>query len=289
MRMTFGLLALTIVLTVPTAALAQSESRNAAFARVEKSGTLRCGYAVYPPFLIKDPATGKLSGISYELTEALGILTRWKIEWAVQTTYPTPSNTKAIEDLASGKFDMLCAGVPWYSPWEQKGMWATPQPLFFTGFGVYVREKDTRFANGFDVRKLNDPQYKMVVNEGVGVDRLRRVDFPKVGTVLSGYNDMIKELGNGKGDFAIIELEVANDYIAANPGKIRNIAADHPLRAYGVSFQVAYGEERLRNVVDAAATELLWGGTVDTILDKYEKVPTFYRVAMPYRPFGARR
>jgi ABC-type amino acid transport substrate-binding protein len=167
-------------------------------------------------------------------------------------------------------------------------MWATPQALFYSGFGVYVRTNDTRFPNGFDVRKFNDPQYKMVVNEGTGVDRLRRVDFPQVGIVTSGYNDMIKELGNGKGDFAIIELEVANDFIAANPGKIRNISENHPLRAYGVSFQVPHGEERLRTVIDAAASELLFGGTVDTVLNKYEKVPTFYRVAMPYRPFGSR-
>ncbi len=37
--------------------------------RVIQSGKIRCGYIVYPPGCIKDPNTGKLSGIGIDTIE----------------------------------------------------------------------------------------------------------------------------------------------------------------------------------------------------------------------------
>jgi ABC-type amino acid transport substrate-binding protein len=272
------------------------------FERIQKSGTVHCGYSPYPPFIIKDKA-GNLSGIFYELTERLGPLTGWKFEWTTQVGYPTEANPAAIKDMVSGKFDMLCGGIQWQVPWEQKQMWATPTPLFFTGMGVYVRADDKRFPDGFRVPKLNDPQYTMVAHMPSISDRIHKAEFPNAKAFYTGYGgpdhvpglasvvfqpgkSMLQDLVDGKGDFTVAELELGNQYMSLKPGKLRNITVNNPMRAMPVQYQVPYGEVRLRQVIDSAVRELLWGGTVDYLLDKYEEYPnTFYRVAMPYRLF----
>ena len=52
------LFALFFVMALPAAA-APGES---AYARVMKTGTLRVGYNVWPPFITKDPKDGKMGG-----------------------------------------------------------------------------------------------------------------------------------------------------------------------------------------------------------------------------------
>ena len=47
----------------------QSPSKQSLYERVIQSGKIRCCYIVYPPDCIKDPNTGKLSGISVEAIE----------------------------------------------------------------------------------------------------------------------------------------------------------------------------------------------------------------------------
>src|SRR5579883_2636375 len=51
------------------------------YARVVHSGKLRCAYIVYPPVCIKDPSTGKLSGIAIEALELVAKKLGLSIVW----------------------------------------------------------------------------------------------------------------------------------------------------------------------------------------------------------------
>ena len=47
--------------------------KESTYERVIRTGEIRCAYAVYEPPLIKDPNTGKLSGIFYDVMEEVDV------------------------------------------------------------------------------------------------------------------------------------------------------------------------------------------------------------------------
>jgi ABC-type amino acid transport substrate-binding protein len=65
------------------------EGKESAFDRILRTQTIRCGYVVYPPSIIKDPNTGRLSGIFYDITEKMGERLNLKIEWTEEVVFPT--------------------------------------------------------------------------------------------------------------------------------------------------------------------------------------------------------
>jgi len=46
--------------------------RESAYARVMRTGTLRCGYVLYPKTIERDLNTGKMSGPMYAIMEEMG-------------------------------------------------------------------------------------------------------------------------------------------------------------------------------------------------------------------------
>jgi ABC-type amino acid transport substrate-binding protein len=88
---------------------------------------------------------------------------------------------------------------------------------------------------------------------------------------------MITQVTSKKADVVLIERETAAHYMAQNPGKIRRISGDKPLRLYGMGYEFSYDAPRLRNVFGTAIREALYGGVIDGILDTYKTVP-LYRV-----------
>ena len=251
-------------------------SHDAYLDRVESSGTVRCGYVNYPPFVSLDPNTHAVNGIMVDITAKIADIIGWKVVWSGETTFPMVG-----EDLASGKFDVFCGGYWQIALSEKHGWWTGP--IFYSGIGAYARTADPRFDSSFDIKKLDDPVYSIAVIDGVAVDRVRALDFPHAKAVslpnLTGYGEMITQVTTGKADVVLIEKEVADSYMAQNPGKIRRIGGDTPLRIYGMGYEFSYDAPRLRNIFLTALREALYGGVIDRILDAHETVPgMFYRV-----------
>jgi ABC-type amino acid transport substrate-binding protein len=74
------------------------------------------------------------------------------------------------------------------------------------------------------------------------------------------------------------------DYMAKNPGKIRRVKTDKPLRYYPVSLQVGIREHELAAMLDSTLTELKGNGHVARILENYQTdPPSIYLPAVPYR------
>ncbi|NTU77067.1 MAG: hypothetical protein HGA90_04555 [Alphaproteobacteria bacterium] len=51
---------------------AQSVVKETRLEQVKRTGVLRCGYLIWPPFNTKDPNTGKMGGFYYDLLEEMG-------------------------------------------------------------------------------------------------------------------------------------------------------------------------------------------------------------------------
>jgi ABC-type amino acid transport substrate-binding protein len=66
-----------------------SSSKPSAYDRVVQSKTLRCGYVVSAPHTMKDPNTGQMSGIMYDIAEEMGKRLGIKIVWNEEVTWAT--------------------------------------------------------------------------------------------------------------------------------------------------------------------------------------------------------
>jgi polar amino acid transport system substrate-binding protein len=99
------------VRALPALALMAGLSTSAAFAQttegywqgVQKAGTLRCGAAVAPPYVMRDPASGEYSGFYADLCRELADVLKVKPQF-VDTTWDN-----IVAGLQAGKWDVSLA------------------------------------------------------------------------------------------------------------------------------------------------------------------------------------
>jgi ABC-type amino acid transport substrate-binding protein len=80
--------------------------QETAFQRVLRTGEVRCSYIPYPPYCIKEPNTGKLSGVFVDVMEKIGEKLQLKVNWVEEVGWGT-----IFEGLGSGRHDVFAAGL----------------------------------------------------------------------------------------------------------------------------------------------------------------------------------
>ena len=256
---------------------ASTSATESTYDRVMRTQTIRCGYAVWPPLLIKDANSGQLSGMEYDYLQALGEALHLKIDWAEEVgwgDFPVALN--------AGRIDAFCAGAWPNSSRARQIDFTTPilyQPLY-----AYVRADDHRFDN--NLAAINSPSVTTVTMDGEMSSLVTAADFPQAKTVqlpqLSSPPELLLNVTSGKGDVTFTDSYTAAEYAANNPGKIRRVTSP-PLRAFGVPLAIAHGQYEFARMADIATEELLASGKIEKIITKYEREPgMFLRAAPPY-------
>lgn len=255
-----------------------AESKESSYDRVLRTQTIRCGYINYPPHLIIDPNTQKMSGISYDTMEEVARMLGFKVDWTEELGW---GNT--VEAIRSGRIDALCVSL-WPSAVEGKYVGYTV-PMFYSAVGAYVRVDENRFKS--DLSNLNDPKFRISATDGNISFFTAQQDFPKA-TVLSLPNmtdetQMLQEVNAGKADVAFIETYLGEKFIKTNPNTVKDIIPHSPIRIFGNTFGLPMEDVRLKSMLDAAITPLIEGGMLERIIKKYEEVPNgILRVSKPY-------
>jgi polar amino acid transport system substrate-binding protein len=88
---------------VSVAASAQQQPTQGYWQQVQKNGVLRCGAAVAPPYVMRDPATGEYTGFFAELCRQFADVLKVKAQF-VDTNWDN-----IVAGLQSGKWDMSMA------------------------------------------------------------------------------------------------------------------------------------------------------------------------------------
>ena len=254
------------------------KAAESAYDRVMRTQTIRCGYVIWTPFLVKDPNSGQLSGLFYDYVEALGKALSLKIEWAEEVgwgDFPAALN--------SGRIDAMCGGS-WANSTRAREI-DFVQPIIYQQSFAWVREGDARFDN--NIAAINDPSVKVIFVEGSTQAVIAAHDFPKAQAVplpdMTSLADTLVSLADGKADVGLVSTEAGYQYTLNNPGKVRRVQAKTPLRVFGNSVALPGGEERLRRMLDNSTNELLASGQIEKLVDTYGKVAdTWLRIAPPY-------
>lgn len=272
----------TVVLLICAGCQAAHSSSTAAvdgqLRDVLNRGVIRAAYVPYPPGLIKDPNTGKVSGIFVETLERAAAALSLKVEWTEEVGWGT-----MIEGLRANRYDLV--GSPVWANSSRAREADFTVPLFYSGIGIFVRADDHRFDR--DVNAINAPSVKVAAIDGEMSSILAASMFPKaavVGSPQTADNSRILlDVASGRADVTFVEPYIAGLYLQQNPGKLRNLVPDRPVRVFPNTIMVRQGEPSFKAMLNAALQEQLNIGTIEELMTKY-KVPagSFYLTAHPY-------
>lgn len=231
--------------------------------RVIQKGEVRIGYIVYPPLLYKDPTTGKLSGVSYDIAEAaakkLNLATRWveEVGWG-----------SAIEGLKTQRYDMVGTQM-WPNAQRAREAVFSLSPMNSVIY-PYVRIGDARFTG--NLPRLNSPEFTISVLDGEMSSFIAKEDYPnaRINSLpqLASYAEVFLNVTNRKADITFVEPPAANDFLKSHPWTIERLVGA-PVRTFGNSFVFARGEESMVSMWNVALRELINDGTITRTLQKY--------------------
>lgn len=257
-----------------------SVNKQNVYDRVLQSGKIRCGYVCYWPGCIKDPNTGKLSGVHVDAMEAIGEKLGLKIEWTEEVGWGS-----MIEGLQANRYDAVGSGV-WAN--ATRGKYASfSTPFYYSGANAYCRVSDHRFDK--DLKAINAANIRIATIDGEMSDVIARAQFPKAKRIslpeMASISQAFLAVDTNKADVFFEDPASAYEYERNNPGRLRNIARNKPLRVFGVTIMFKKGETELQGMFDKAVDELVFSGSMDQIIDKYEPKPGqfYYRRANPYK------
>jgi len=264
-----------------SAAVRSSAGKDSLYDKVMKRGTIRCGYGIYNPGCLKDPNTGKLSGIGVETLELAAKNLGLKVEWTEEVGWGT-----MIEGLETNRYDIIV--TPVWATSDRARVVDFSKPLFFSPVFAYVKAGNKAFSAN-NLKAFNSPKYSIASIDGATAEIIAQEDFPDLKRVslpqLSDFSQLLLTVSSGKADITFTEPADAAAFMKANPGSIERLGA--PVRVFPNCWIFKRGQLEFRNMINTALDQLINSGAVDRIIAKYEPSPNLlYRVAAPYQiPF----
>jgi len=280
---------LAIVVAIASAAITswtmhKTDTRSAATVtsdldNIVKRGTIRAGYVSNPPSCIIDPNTKRVSGIVADTIETVAKSAGLKVEWTEEVGFGS-----MIEGLRANRYDIVpCAIWPTAARAREADF---TRALFYSGVNAYVKPGDSRFSNK-DYSVLNSPQVRIATIDGELAETIAKADFPKAQRLgqpqMAEITTMLLNVKEKKADVAFVESYFAYQFLQKNPGSIKKMIPDRPLRVFPNTIVLRRGQSEFKAFLDTALTEQLNLGTIDTLLDRYEpEHGIFYRAIAPY-------
>ncbi len=255
----------------------QTSTRQTAYERVMQTQTLRCGYVLVAPSLVKDAATGRLSGMVFDLMTELGRTLNLKIDWAEETTPATE-----LEGLRTRRYDMICA-VLYLRPNLMPHVEYTI-PYLYVPINVIQRKGEERFKTIADIDK---PSVKVAAVDGTMPMLIAQEDFKNAGIYSlpehTAYAENMLSITTRKADVTFVDPLIFSSFANNNPDQLEINTAVPPLRVFANVFAVLKGEHDLETMMSAALQHMLNNNKIEPLIQKYEPYPgAILRVTQPY-------
>ena len=231
-------------------------AEGSAMDHISKDKTLRVGWAVWNPYVYRDPKTNALVGISYDLVEDLGKALGAKVEWVEDSWATLPAGIQAH------KFDItnLMAITP---PRAEAIDFSHP----VTKHGLSLIAPEAKVAKTKDWQDWDRPDVKIAVTLGANSDMFVTEKFKKAQIVrLKTVPENVLALMSGRVDAHASTIDA-----------LKSIQKEHPGLAivpgsFGgseVAFGVPKGDKALADAVNKFVDEAKRSGRIAKLLDKY--------------------
>lgn len=270
-----NLIILSLFLIVSTAD-AYAADEESVYDRVMRTGKIRCGYVVWPPYLLKDPNTGEFSGLSYDYMKALAEELDLQVEWTEEVGW---GNFGA--GLDADRYDMMCVGV-WQSGQRARAALLS-RPIYFNSMFAYAREDDDRFDNGAEA--INDPGVKIVVIDGDITQSVRRMNFPQTQEYavpeFADSSQLVLSVATKKADITFEAPMNVKRYNENAEVKLKMVGNGVPMRVFGNVYAYKKNEFAFKHMMDTAIEAINTSGVGPAFIAPYE--PEFKPIAAGYR------
>ena len=196
-----------------------------------------------------------------------------------------------IEGLNNGRYETV-AGPIWQNPARSKqALFSTP--LCYSPVGIWVRSDDNRFTESNFRETINDPNVRIASLDGSAVMGIVKTDFPRADLKTypesAGEPQLFLELMGRKVDVFIAEPVKGYYHLQKNPGSVKDITKNHPIRALPIVFILPKDEPQLKNMFDTTIELLQNSGFVEAVLKRYQPLPdAYFPIAKPYELPGNR-
>jgi ABC-type amino acid transport substrate-binding protein len=268
-----------LILIVLALSPATTRAEESSFERVIQTKTINCGYFLWPPYIAKDANTGKLSGINYEIMEAIGKNLDLKINWVAEVGVGDVATA-----LNTNKFDVMCASV-WPSPVRMQNL-TLSVPTFYSVAYAFARADDHRFDG--NLNKANDKSVKVSGIDGdyshdLSTEKLPLATQAMLPQTASG-SEILLQVATKKADIVFSDAGMVAEFLQTNPGSLKQIPGVGAVRYYGETIAVKRGEYQLKNMLDASIMQLTNDGVITQKVEQYKKA---YKTEMyaPSRSF----
>ncbi|MGE3770073.1 MAG: substrate-binding periplasmic protein [Bdellovibrionales bacterium] len=238
-------------------------SHESAYDRVMRTGTLRCGYFLWPKFVDKDPNTGALSGIAFDVAESVAQKFGLKVEW---TEVAIGSE---VEALQTTKVDAICAANGPFN-WKSAAYEDFVTPFAKFRIDVYGRANETRFKIPAD---LNSPDVTFSALDGDLSTVYAVESFPQAKMLslpnMADPSLLVLNVIDNKADVVLVDPVTVSMTEAQYPGAIKPLFA----RPYGfipTGMSVGKNQHALLQMLNQGMEILFDVGIMDKILDKYD-------------------
>jgi polar amino acid transport system substrate-binding protein len=235
--------------------------------KVQRTKVIKAGYIPYPPFVLVDPNTRKLSGYFIELMDAIvdnmgqGI----KIEYE-ETTWGT-----MVVGAQSGKFDVVVSGILSTIP---RSMQVTfTRPVLLIGLSAVAKAGETRFKTEADLRK---PGLNVAVTAGEIGHSYTQKYLPGAKLIVLDTPDITRpmlEVLSGRADIGIADSISVSNFVNAHKGTAVNLFAERPLFVYGCGLLLPR-DLQWKDFIDQAISFLEYSKVLDRLEQKYKKDTT---------------
>jgi polar amino acid transport system substrate-binding protein len=259
-----GILLALACLTTSLPSQAQTAGQDSVLQRVQKTKVVRAGYIPYPPFVIVEPGTKKLSGYFIELMDQIvdnmgqGI----KIEYE-ETTWGT-----MVVGVQSGKFDVVVSGI--FSTIPRSMQVTFTRPVMLVGLSAVSRAGDNRFKSDADLRK---PGLTIAVTAGeVGHSYVQKF-LPNAKLIVLDTPDITRpmlEVLTGRADLGIADSMSVFNFVEAHKTKVSNVFAERPLFLYGTGLLLPR-DLQWKDFMDQSINFLEYSKVLDRLEQKYKK------------------
>lgn len=239
--------------------------------RVLRTGVIRCGYTPYSVGLKKNPLTGALSGIYFDIITEMARNLSLKAEYVEEVGWG-----EQIEGLNQGRYDMICSPVSLNSGRARAADFSIP--LYYSPVYIWSRNDDRRFDNHTDF--INRSSIKIATLDGEQTSVFARNFFPHAKQISlpqsAPFSDLIMQVTSGKADVVFAEPASIEEFLAFHPGSLRRVETLVPLVVVPNIFLLKIGEYAFKQMVDNGLRDMFNTGRVNQIIDRYEAKPGLY-------------
>ncbi len=230
---------------------------------LEKDEIMVC-YMTWPPSVIKDPNTGKLSGFIIDIFEEVAKDANLKIKYTESTWGGFPA------DLNTGKCDAAIAGI--YPTIGRSTSVSFTKPFFYAGNGGVVKAGETRFKI---VEDLNIEGVKIAVIQGEYGHIYSQKYLPKATLVVlekgSDNTAPLVAVSSGQADAGLIMSDVVSGYVKLHP-EVEDLFSDQPYSTTPIVWATRQNDQELLNFLNNGIDYLKSVGFLDATAKKYSPV-----------------